>query len=76
MKRWGQSNRKIARAFRTALDTGTRERFTADELLVHLIDAEWDERHNRATSRLIKKARFPSLYVIHLPFRSAERRID
>jgi DNA replication protein DnaC len=48
----------MARAFRTALDTGMRERFTADELLAHLIDAEWDERHNRATSRLIKKARF------------------
>jgi len=48
----------MARAFRTALDTGTGEKFTADELLAHLIDAEWDERHNRATSRLIKRARF------------------
>jgi len=48
----------MARAFRTALDTGMSERFTADELLAHLIDAEWDERHNRATFRLIKKARF------------------
>ena len=48
----------MARAFREALNTGMGKGFTADELLAHLIDAEWDERHNRATSRLLKRARF------------------
>ena len=31
---------------------------TADELLGHLIDAEWDDRHNRRLKRLIKTAKF------------------
>jgi len=30
----------------------------ADELLAHLVDAEWDDRHNRKLARLIKNANF------------------
>ena len=33
-------------------------KFTTGELLGHLIDAEWDDRHNRRLQRLIKAAKF------------------
>ena len=48
----------MVRAFRSTMDTGTKNQFTPDELLSHLVDAEWDERHNRRLKRLLKAARF------------------
>ena len=42
----------MARALRTSLDS--QGQWTADELLAHLVDAEWDDRHER----LLKAARF------------------
>ncbi len=48
----------MARAFRSTMDTGTKDQFTADELVSHLVEAEWDERHNRKLARLLKAARF------------------
>ena len=35
----------MARALRTSLET--RSQCTADELLTRLVDAEWDDRHER-----------------------------
>ena len=46
----------MARALRTALDSSAQ--WTADELLAHLVDAEWDDRHARRLQRLLKAARF------------------
>jgi len=48
----------MARAFTSTMETGVRNQFTADELVSHLVDAEWDDRHNRKLSRLLKGARF------------------
>ena len=48
----------MLRAFRTTMEAGMGKNFTSDELLAHLIDAEWDERYNRKLARLIKWARF------------------
>jgi len=49
----------MVRAFTSTMETGVRNQFTADELVSHLIDAEWDDRHNRKLTRLFKKgARF------------------
>ena len=48
----------MLRAFKSSMDSGMQKSFTADELLAHLVDAEWDERLNRRLSRLIKGARF------------------
>jgi len=53
MKFWG-----MARAFRATMETGLKHSFTPDELLSHLVDTEWDDRHNRKIERLIKAARF------------------
>lgn len=48
----------MARAFQLTLDSGKNEKFTADEMVIHLIDSEWDERYNRRLDRSIKEARF------------------
>jgi len=48
----------MLRAFKSSMETPIQKSFTADELLAHLVDAEWDERLNRRLSRLIKGARF------------------
>ena len=46
----------MARALRTSLET--QSQCTADELLARLVDAEWDDRHERRLQRLLKAARF------------------
>jgi len=48
----------MLRAFNQSLEAGMISKVTADELLGHLIDAEWDDRHNRRLQRLIKAAKF------------------
>jgi len=48
----------MARAFRATMETGVKHSFTADELVSHLVDTEWDDRHDRKLARLIKAARF------------------
>ena len=48
----------MERAFRDTMATGVKHQFTADEMIAHLIDAEWDERHNRTLKRLVKGAHF------------------
>jgi DNA replication protein DnaC len=48
----------MARAFQSILETGMNSSFTVDELLTHLIDAEWDDRTGRKRQRLRKAAGF------------------
>ena len=48
----------MVRAFRTSLESGTTEKWTADELVSMLIDSEWDERYNRKLNRNVKNAHF------------------
>ena len=48
----------MLKAFNQSLEAGMMNKVTADELLGHLVDAEWDERHNRRLKRLIKAAKF------------------
>jgi len=48
----------MVKAFRTTMETGMKQNFTADELIGHLVDAEWDDRYNRKMQRLIKGAKF------------------
>jgi DNA replication protein DnaC len=45
-------------AFRASMETGVKHKFTPDELLSHLVDAEWDERSNRKITRYVKSAKF------------------
>jgi DNA replication protein DnaC len=48
----------MVRAFRTSLEAGKADNWTADELVSMLIDSEWDERYNRKLNRNVKNARF------------------
>lgn len=48
----------MAQSFRSSVESGVSHQFTPDELLSHLIDAEWDERSNRKINRYIKTAKF------------------
>lgn len=51
MKLYGMFN-----AFKTAIESGKTEQYTLDEFVSMLIDAEWDERHNRRIARSITNA--------------------
>jgi DNA replication protein DnaC len=53
MGMWG-----MHRAFRSTMEAGAREQFTPDEMVSRLVDAEWDYRHDRRLTRLLKAARF------------------
>lgn len=48
----------MVRAFKSTMETGMKKNFTADELIGHLVDTEWDDRYNRKMQRLIKGAKF------------------
>ena len=46
------------RAYRQLTENAQQEKFTADELIAHLVDAEFDDKYNRKLNRLIKQASF------------------
>jgi len=48
----------MLRAFKQTTETHFAHNFTTDELLGYLIDAEWEDRHNRKLNRLMSNARF------------------
>jgi len=54
----GMRLRGMARAFRNVIETGMKNQYTADELISHLVDAEYDDKYNRKLKRLIKAAKF------------------
>ena len=37
-------------AFQTTMGTNFANNFTADELIAYLVDAEWEDRHNRKSN--------------------------
>lgn len=45
-------------AFKTAIETGKTDHYSIDQFMAMLIEAEWDDRHNRKTDRMINNARF------------------
>lgn len=53
MRFYGMTN-----AYRATMDKGFTNHFTTDEMIAHLIDAEWEDRYNRRLSRLLKTANF------------------
>ncbi len=48
----------MARAFQLTMESDKNVTFTPDEMVAHLIDAEWDDRYNRKLDRKIKDAHF------------------
>lgn len=45
-------------SFDALLQNADLKSYDQDELVAHLIDAEWEDRHNRRLERLLKNARF------------------
>jgi DNA replication protein DnaC len=48
----------FVRAYREMTETGVAREYTTDEVIAHLVQAEWDDRYNRKLQRLITNARF------------------
>ena len=63
-------------AFKTCLEAGQTTEYTADELLAHLIEAEWDDRQNRRIDRSIFYARFRYKASVENIHYHADRSID
>lgn len=55
-------------AYQQTMETNFAHNFTTDELLAHLIDAEWEERQNRKLKRL--------LTVANLRYKASFEQID
>src|SRR5271168_1720010 len=64
------------RAFKTSLESGKRDDYTADEMIANLIEAEWDDRQNRHIERHLKNARFRYKAVLEELHYHTDRNID
>ena len=63
-------------AFKTAIETGKTDHYTLDQFIAQLIEAEWDDRHNRRIARNIKNARFRYKASIEKVIYSEDRNLD
>lgn len=63
-------------AFKSSLETGQTQDYTADELLAHLVEAEWDDRQNRRIERQVLYARFRYKAAVEDVNYHADRNID
>jgi DNA replication protein DnaC len=45
-------------AFKTAIETGKTDHYSMDQFMAMLVQAEWDDRSNRKTERMLNNARF------------------
>jgi len=64
------------RSFKTSLESGKQEDYTADEMIATLIEAEWDDRQNRNIERRLKNARFRYKAVLEELHYHTNRNID
>jgi len=48
----------FVRAYRQIVDSPQQQSFTADELIAHLVDAEYDDKYNKKLERLVRQAQF------------------
>ncbi|MDF1569900.1 MAG: ATP-binding protein [Spirochaetaceae bacterium] len=48
----------MAGAFQKSIESGGSDKFTIDEFLTHLVDAEWNDRKERKRERLTRAAGF------------------
>ena len=63
-------------AFKTCLETGQTASYTADELLAHLVESEWEDRQNRRIDRAIFYAHFRYKASVESIHYHADRSID
>ncbi|SHJ97202.1 IstB-like ATP binding protein, partial [Arenibacter nanhaiticus] len=48
----------FAQAYREVTESALERNFSLDELIAHLVEAEYEDRYNRKLKRLIRQARF------------------
>lgn len=66
----------MTRAFVASLESGKHESYSPDEFIGHLVENEWDERHNRKLDRSLKRARFRYKASIEQLSFETERNLD
>lgn len=66
----------FARIYRKMQETGINKDFTVDEIIAHLVQAEWDERYNKRLERLITKAKFRYMATMEQIDYIAKRDLD
>jgi DNA replication protein DnaC len=66
----------MLRAFQTNLESGRLNDLTADETIAHLVDEEWDDRHNRKIARSLTNAKFRYKASIEQMLFDIDRGID
>ena len=66
----------MLRAFKTSLETKNEKDFTSDKMIAHLVEAEWEDRHNRQIERQLKNARFRYKAAIEEIHYNANRNIE
>ena len=64
------------RAFKADIESGRCDTYTPDEIICHLMNAEWDERQNRSVEQKIKNARFRYKALLEGLHYSPERNLD
>ena len=64
------------RAFKTSLEGEQNQTCSPDEMVATLIEAEWDDRQNRAIERQLKNARFRYKAAIEQIYCHTDRNMD
>lgn len=64
------------RAFKTSLEGEQNQTCSPDEMVATLIEAEWDDRQNRAIERQLKNARFRYKAAIEQIYYHTDRNMD
>lgn len=64
------------RALKTSLESGKKEEYTSDEMVAHIIEAEWDERQNRSIDQKVKNARFRYKAAVEEFYYNQDRNIE
>lgn len=63
-------------AFKATMETDHLSKYTADEMVAQLIEAEWDDRQNRNVERRLTNARFRYKASVEDLYYHAERNLD
>ena len=66
----------MLRAFQTSFESDTMNELTRDEMIAHLVDEEWDDRHNRKIARSMINARFRYNASVEQMYFEQDRGID
>lgn len=66
----------MLRNFKHVLESSNMDALTADELVLQLVESEWEDRHNRAVNRSILNAKFRYKASIESIDYSIERGLD